>query len=110
MDKKEAARQYKARKIPRGAFALRCKPTGEVWVDASPNLEAARNGAWFQLRLNSHRHKALQAQWNAHGEQAFEFEILETLDEDVAPLILRDLLKERKHHWASQLGATAIEP
>jgi hypothetical protein len=41
----------------------------------------------------------MQAAWNAHGEAAFAYEILETLDDDTAPLLLRDLLEERRQHW-----------
>ena len=105
VDRKEAARQCKERKIPRGIFAIRRKATGEAWVDASPNLGAARNGTWFQLRGGLHMDKKLQAEWNAHGEDAFEFEVLETLDDDVPALNVRDVLQEKKRQWIAQLGA-----
>ena len=108
MDRKEAAKQFKARKVPKGVFAVRCTATGEEWVDSSPNLEAARNGAWFQLRNGLHRDRKLQSEWNARGEEAFEFEVLETLDDDVPPLNLRDLLEEKKGAWAARRGALRL--
>ena len=77
-------------------------------MGASPNLEAARNSAWFQLKMGGHRNKELQAEWNGHGEAAFEFEILETLEEDVSPMVLRDVLTERKRHWAGERNARVL--
>jgi hypothetical protein len=108
IDKKKAAEDFKNRKVPRGIFAVRCKETGGTWVDSSPNLDAARNGTWFGLRAGGFRDKSLQAEWNAHGEDAFEFEVLEILPDDVAAMNLRDVLKERKRLWAEKLGATAL--
>ena len=108
MNRKEAAKQFKDRKVPRGIFAVRCRVTGETWVDSSPNLGAARNGTWFQLRTGTHRDQRLQAEWNPHGEEAFEFEILETLDDDASPILLRDLLREKKRKWAAERGAQPL--
>jgi hypothetical protein len=109
-DRKAAIDQYKNRKPHRGVFAVRCVATGHVWVGASPNLEAARNGAWFTLRAGSHRDAALQAEWREHGEEAFRYEILEELDEDVLPMTVPDLLKQKKHDWASTEGARILLP
>src|SRR5580698_6360333 len=91
-ERREAARQFKERKPSPGIYALRCSTTGISWVDSSPNLDAAQNGQFFQLRQRLHRNKELQAEWNAHGEESFEFVILETLSEETSPLLLRDLL------------------
>lgn len=108
MNRKEAIQAYKERKIPRGAFAVRCTASGSVWVGSSPNLEAARNGLWFQLKIGSPRNPSLQKEWNQHGEAAFEFEILEKLADDVSALALPDLLKEKKRDWAVQLNAQTL--
>ena len=102
-ERREAARQFKERKPSPGIFALRCGTTGKSWVDSSPNLDAAQNGQFFQLRQRLHRNKELQAEWIAQGEALFRFEVLETLPEDTPPLNLRDLLAERKRAWAEQL-------
>jgi hypothetical protein len=79
-------------------------------VDSTPDLRAARNAVFFTLRTGSHRNQALQAVWAKHGEQAFEFDILETLDEDVLPMALSDLLKTKKRHWLAQLHAQPLMP
>ena len=106
--RKEAIKDYKARKPQRGTFAVRCKATGLVWVGATPTLDTAQNRVWFALRLGASHEKALQAEWNAHGEEAFEYEILERLDDDVNPLAIKDLLNERKSEWAERLGARTL--
>jgi hypothetical protein len=104
-DRKEAARQFKERKPSTGIYALRCSTTGRTWIESSPNLDAAQNSQFFQLRQRLHRNKELQAEWNAHGEASFSFEVLENLPEDTPSLNLRDLLAERKRAWAEQSRA-----
>jgi hypothetical protein len=103
-DRKEAAREFKERKPSPGIYALRCSATGRTWIDSSPNLSAAQNSQFFQLRQNLHRNKELQAEWNTQGESSFTFEVLETLPDDTPSLNLRDLLTQRKQAWASQSG------
>jgi hypothetical protein len=104
-ERKEAARQFKERKPSPGIYALRCRSTGRGWIDSSPNLDAAQNSQFFQLRQKLHRNKDLQAEWNTHGEESFEFAILEALPENTPPLNLRDLLRERKQVWTQQTSA-----
>jgi hypothetical protein len=99
MDKRAARNAYKSQKTPKGIFAVRCIATGDVWIGSSNHLDSQVNGTWFELRAGLHRNKPMQAVWNAHGEAAFAYEILETLDDDVPPLLLRDLLEERRKHW-----------
>ncbi len=106
--RKEAAKAYKARKPQRGAFAVRCKATGLVWVGTSLSLDSVQNRVWFGLRLGAYSDKGLQAEWNAHGEAAFEYEILAKLDEDVHPLGIKDLLKEQQAHWTERLGGRPL--
>ena len=107
-ERKEAIRKYKERKPACGVFAVRCTTTGRVWVGAFPNLESMRNRLWFSLRQGDHRDRALQEEWTAHGEQTFQYEILEKFDEDLCPIEVGDRLKDRKHHWAAQLGARTL--
>jgi hypothetical protein len=110
MNRKEAIAEYKNRKIPRGTFSLRFTENGPVWVDATPDLYAAKNGLLFTLRNGLHRNKELQAEWNKHGETAFRYEILERLEDDVAPMALTDILKDKKKEWLAKLSAQAVTP
>ncbi len=84
---------------------MRCTATGRVWVGAAMNLESIRNRIWFGLRLGKHDERAMQDEWNAHGESEFEYEVLEALDEDVSAFAVKDLLTAKKAEWATRLGA-----
>lgn len=106
--RKAAIQAFKERVPPRGAFAVRCGASGRVWVGASPNLTAAKNGLWMALRIGAYMDRALQAEWNAAGEASFSFDILETLEPDVSAVLVPVLLKEKKRNWAAQLGAAVL--
>ena len=108
LDRKEAIRAYKERKPRRGSYAVRCTATGQVWVGSSPNLDSARNSLWFGLKLGSCMDKGLQAEWQKHGEQAFQYEILEELDEDLCALEVKDRLKEVRSSWAARMNARIL--
>jgi hypothetical protein len=104
--RKEAIQAYKERKTPRGIFAIRCQPTGDVWVESAMDLGAAENRTWAALRLSDVQlNPTLAAQFQEHGRDVFTFEILERLDDDVASIALRDLLKEKKSLWLERLEA-----
>ncbi|TAJ71655.1 MAG: GIY-YIG nuclease family protein [Phenylobacterium sp.] len=110
MDKqsrREAIRDYKEKRSVPGVYAVRCAPSGQVWVAGSRNLGAQQNGLWFSLRTGGHANRTMQAAWNAHGEGAFAFEVLESIDdEDLTPLGRADAIKSRERHWLATLGAT----
>jgi hypothetical protein len=106
--RKAAIQDFKDRPPDRGVYAVRSLPDGRVWVGASPNLGAAKNGLWFQLRTGVCRDRELQDAWTAAGEQAFTFEVLERLDEDVAPIAVSDLLKQAKNRLAREIGASVL--
>jgi hypothetical protein len=106
--RKAAIDAYKNREPKRGIFCIRCVPTGRRWVGAAPDLDAVRNQQWFLLSHGSHRNHDLQAAWQSLGEQAFEFVILETLDKDVEPTRVNDLLKQGKELWADEYGAETL--
>ncbi len=107
-DRKAAKAAYRERKTPAGIYAVRCTPTNEVWVGAAPNLDTIQNRIWFSLRHLGSAFRPLQAAWREHGEESFTFEELERLDDDVNPILLRDLLKARAAHWQETLQAEAI--
>lgn len=110
MNRKEAIAEYKNRKTPRGTYVVRFADSGPVFVDAVPDLDAARNGLLFALRIGAHRNKELQAEWDARGESAFRYEVLEKLEDDLAPMAWRDLLKDKKKEWVAKLGAHPVTP
>jgi hypothetical protein len=106
--RKELVRRYKEIKVQAGIYAVRCSATGRVWVGPSRNLSATKNGLWSGLRAGFHRETSLQAEWNARGEEAFEYEAVEVLGEDVHPLNSFGVLKEMKAKWVAQLNAEPL--
>ena len=58
--------------------------------------------------MGAHRDLALQQEWNARGEGAFAYEVLEVLAEDAAPLLVPDMLKAAKRRWILELGAGGL--
>ena len=105
--KKDLAREYRERKPETGIYAVRCKPSGEVWVASSLDLEKGQNRIWFALRLGKHPNPALQTAWNEHGEAAFTYEVIEQVKDD-NELLIGVLLKERDQHWRKTLNAQPV--
>ena len=105
--KKELGRAYKERRRSQGVFAVRCSAAGAVWTGSTRNLDTHKNQIWFVLRAGNHTDKALQAAWNAHGDAAFAYEIVEEVT-DENPLLIDALLKDREKHWRAELGAQPL--
>jgi hypothetical protein len=55
---------------------VRFADEGQAFVDATPDVEAAKNGLLFTLRTEVHQNP----EWNAYGEGAFRYEVLEKLE------------------------------
>jgi hypothetical protein len=108
--RKDAIREYKERAPNRGIYAIRCVATDRAWVGPSLNLDATRNRAWFALRLGQHQDRALQGEWNTHGEASFHYDVLEKLEDDVLPMAMSGLLNEKTRAWAARLGAPTLLP
>ena len=106
MDKRQARKAFKSKQTPRGIFAIRCRASEQTWLGSSTHLDSEQNRAWFELCHGMYRNPRMQAAWNAHGETAFAYEILETFDDDLSPLLLKDAFAERLKHWEGALGGT----
>lgn len=63
-----------------GIYAIRCLANGCVYVGQAANCRTRFNGHKHHLRRNKHGNPRLQNAWNAHGEAAFEFVVLEACD------------------------------
>jgi len=79
IDRKALKREYKETPCPMGVFQIRNKVSGKVFVGSSANLPAIFNRHKAQLRFVGHPVKELQKDWQELGEEAFEFEVLDTL-------------------------------
>jgi hypothetical protein len=80
-NRKQLTREYKERKKQIGVFVIRNKITGRVFLDRSLSLDMAYNKHRFSLNFGNHRNKELQADWTRHGEENFEYEVIERLEE-----------------------------
>jgi hypothetical protein len=104
----ELKRRYREEGRPMGMFAVRNLANGKVLVGATQNLPGALNAARFQLRMGGHRNRALQADWNALGEDAFAFEVLDELErapgKDAAEelAVLEKMWIERLQPWGER--------
>lgn len=77
--RREISRRVRDEFPPMGVYLIRDKETGQVSVFSSRNVRGAINRTQFELRLNSHSNKALQAEWNRSGPDRFDFEIVDLL-------------------------------
>jgi len=106
--KKDAISKFKERKARAGVFAVRSAQSGTVWVGTSRNLDAAKNGIWFSLRIGAHRDKPLQNEWNAARESALSYEVIESIEDNAPALLVPDLLKAAKQRWITSLSAREL--
>lgn len=72
-------RQYKEQGPAMGVYRIHNTVTARTVLHASRNVHGAMNRDRFELRLGGHRDAALQHDWNAHGESAMQFEIVELI-------------------------------
>jgi hypothetical protein len=79
MDRKALIRLYKETPRTAGVFRVRNLTNQKSLVGASADVPSMLNRERAQLRTGTHMNRALQADWNALGPEAFAFEILDTL-------------------------------
>jgi len=107
--RKALVRDYKDRKVTAGIYAVRCTASGEAWVGATPDLSTRQSGIWFSLKHGSHREPDLQAAWTRHGEAAFVFETVETLEDDtLGPVWRSSWFKAQREVWSRTLQAGTL--
>jgi hypothetical protein len=84
-DRKALTREYKNTPRTMGIGLVRNTANGKVLLLASRDMPALLNRHQAQLRLGVHRNLELQRDWKAVGEQAFVFEVVDTLTPKDAP-------------------------
>ena len=103
LDRKAALRAYKDRKVRSGIYAIRHLASGRAWPGSANDLDATHNGQWLTLNAGRHLDKELQEAWTRLGEDAFEYVILEVLEDLASPLVLKETLKASKAAWLQKL-------
>lgn len=108
VDRKAVLAAYKEKKVPAGVFTFRDGNDGRMWIGSSPNLGQIENRIRFDLRQGSHRNPSLQHAWNAHGADAFAFEVREVIDAEQEPYLRAAALKDCLARWQAELDAEPI--
>lgn len=78
--KKALRRAYKEQPVTGGVYAIRCLPTGRVFLYAAPNPQGQQNRFHFSRSTGTCIHAALAPDWRKYGADAFTFTQLETLE------------------------------
>ncbi len=96
--------QYKSEGRTPGIFGVRNLVTGKVFLGSAIDLNGPLNRIRFQLEHGSYRDRALQADYDQLGAEAFAFEILEKVETDGrSPDELQVELEKLETTWALTL-------
>jgi hypothetical protein len=106
--RKELQQTFLERPPQNGVFAVRNAKTGDVWVGHSKNIDKQQNGLWARLAGGMCFNRDVQASWNAHGADAFSYDILERLTETDIHALQR-MLPERADVWRAELKAGTVK-
>ena len=83
--RRELIRAYKETPRAFGVYRVRNTANGRSLVGASRDLRARLNRHQAELSLGIHPNKALLNDWKEFGKDAFEFEMLDTLEPSDKP-------------------------
>lgn len=101
--KKELKEQAKDVKIVAGIYQIRNTSNQKVFIESTRNFKTM-NGKQFQLEMGSHPNKNLQQEWKEFGKEAFQFEVLETLEKKEGVYFdEKDALKKLEEKWLDKL-------
>lgn len=103
-NRKDLKSAYKQNPPPMGVYQIKNKLTGKVLIGSSMDLPGKKNSQWFQLKMDGHMNKTLQADWNMYGSDAFTFDILETIKTtEFLPADYRKALTALEEKWLTNL-------
>jgi hypothetical protein len=103
--RKELIRLYRETPRPAGVYRVLHKPSGRALIGTAPDTRAKFNSLQAQLSFGSFPNKAIQADWDADGEDAFVFEVLDLLPPGDDPTAdLNAELATLLEMWLEKLG------
>ena len=100
--RKEWMELYKQARKAAGIYAVRNTATGRVLLGSSVNLHGPLNRHRTELKLGSHRCADLQDDWNRLGQDAFVFEILDKVPDELAGLERDGALRQLELKWLAE--------
>jgi group I intron endonuclease len=77
-------------------YRITCTETGETYVGQSYALEERWADHRRNLRKDRHANQTLQNLWNAYGEDAFTFEIIEKCDRDDVQAREKEIIRRER--------------
>lgn len=78
-------------------YQIQNKITNDIYIGSSVRHDYRRWGHLFHLRKGTHKNRILQKSYNEHGEKAFEFSIVEVVED-------RKKLIEREQYYIDTLN------
>jgi hypothetical protein len=75
-----------------GIYAIVCDNTWRSYVGQAVNIKKRTQGHFQLLRKNEHKNQSLQNDYNLYGEQSFNVEIIEIVED-------KNKLIEREKYW-----------
>lgn len=104
VNRKEIKMNYKMTERPVGVYQISNSVNDKIFIGKAMNLDGTHNRINFQLKLNSHKNKTLQNDWNELGEDKFEFKILEQVDtSDKSSFEIQESLNNLEKSWLEKL-------
>ena len=91
-------REYR-KNLPAAVYKIRNQQTGVIYIGCSTQLKRRWRRHKNYLKNNKHDNKLLQKEYNEHGLDAFEFEIIKDYPADTPFKVLEE--EERKLIWES---------
>ena len=85
MDRRELKRQYKETPRPMGVYRILNHANGRALIAGSTDVGSILNRHRAQLNFGRHPDGVLQRDWQRFGAEAFEFEVLDTLEPKETP-------------------------
>jgi hypothetical protein len=105
MDRKALIREYKETRRPMGVYCVRNNINGKLLVGKSTDLPSILNRQRAYLRAGSHTNPTLQKELAEYGVDAFEVEVLDTLEvPDQADYDPSADLKALEQMWLEKLS------
>lgn len=100
--KKELKQQAKELSPTAGILMVTNTVNGKYFIDSTANIKRL-NGLKFELKMGSLLNKQLVGDWNAYGEDAFTFEVLESIKtEGKSPYQVKTEVAEAKDKWLNE--------
>lgn len=84
-----------------GVYSITCLVSGKAYVGSSRDIRSRWNTHKCELRAGTHHCRALQLSWLKHGEQQFEFRVLQEVCESSLLEIEQNYLDTGKYVYNS---------